>query len=465
MILWEGMSLSVSPKMVVTTASTWSRAAEAHIPHGQQAQLNGVKDQLGDQVVVGGSAFQETSKSRLMSFLGKVGKAAAPALVGAGLAVATAGAGAIIAIPGLAIAAGAATIGGMSVFEQAKFIKTEWNDYKASRELNEAHQGLTVWSSDLDGNIPVEKNSSSADGLREMLIANMKAYPTSTHVVHLSGHGRGALYSAGMPGEDLAEAFVSATEQTGRKVDVAVLDSCYGANFEQLHRYGDSVGYILATEDPSPGPDNIGGGLPLSEMLLQASASVDAREAALSMSKVRNAHLDQANPGVVSHIPQRERLKGMNKYLLGLGTDATAVAIDTSALRKGLHPALDSLGAVLLEGLKANPELKAHLQACRENSVLDDINDQMDLGNFLELAKKGINEDSPAHRALVGAQEQLELTVFGKRTSAGQPLGGLSVHTRDKMLDSLETGGGVSRPLADSALPQNWVKFVRKVFN
>lgn len=459
------MNVSFSPKMVVTTASTWTRAAEAHIPHDQQTQLNGVKERLGDQVVVGGTAFQATSKSRLMSFIGKVGKAAAPVLVGVGLAVATAGAGAIIAIPGLAIAAGAVTLGGMSVFQQSKFIKSEWNDYKASRELNEAHQGLTVWSSDLDGNIPVEKNSNSADGLREMLVANMKAYPTSTHVVHLSGHGRGAHYSAGMPGKDLAEAFVSATEQAGRKVDVAVLDSCYGANFEQLHRYGDSVGYILATEDPSPGPDNIGGGLPLSEMLLQASASVDVREAALSMSEVRNAHLDWANPGVVSHIPQRERVKGLNKYLLGLGTDATAVAIDTSALRKGLHPALDSLGVALLEGVKANPELKAHLQACRENSVIDDIHDQMDLGNFLELAKKGISEDNPAHGALVAAQEQLELTVLHKRTSNGQPLGGLSVHTRDSLMDSLETSGGVSRPLADSALPQNWVKFIRKTFN
>lgn len=96
------------------------------------------------------------------------------------------------------------------------------------------------------------KSTAAPDGkkLGAFLADTMKAYPAQRYAFILGGHGR-AMQSVGdVTVEGMADATAIAHAQSGRKLDVMVLDSCLVGNFETLLPMADHVRYAVVSEEP-----------------------------------------------------------------------------------------------------------------------------------------------------------------------------------------------------------------------
>lgn len=455
------MSPSIAPKMVVTSGLAFWRTAELNEAGAVARQLESAKTQLPEDLVVGGSFFQEAKAVKLQRVLKGAAKIAIPALAATGIVLAG-----ITALPLTLLAGGLALATGVVSLAEGPALLKNAQDYMLARNYQQ-YEGLDAWR---DGgppaSVPLDKASTPEAGLREMLAANMKDFPSSLQVVHANGHGYGGRYTAGLPTDKLQDAITSATNLSGRPVDVTVLDSCYSANFESLmgmaHPTPGSK-FVVAFEDAIPSAASDAGRIPLDQMLVEASDDGSAREAAISMAKVAATYFDGQSDLEIGKVPLTERHLKKNLEKLRLGTDSTVAAIDMAKLRDELHPALNQAGLQLSKALQ-QPELAKAIATAKDDAALDGSRDLIDLGGFLRGVLEQAAEGSPLHSSLQEALRGLDATLLLKRTGQAYPLSGLSVHTRDTIPNRGEVANQGSSPLRGDHLPQGWVKFIKEAF-
>ena len=444
-----------SPKLVVTSASTFWKPKEAVESQMALAEFGELKYEQGDQVEVGSTTYQETTRQKLSRTGRKILKKLPYILLGAGalgITVASAGLLSPLGAAGLALGASGAlsTVGLSPALKEAVTPKTT----ELPEGLAAQHTGFENLKFER-----LEETSGPGDGLREMTIANMKRFPNALHVVHLNGHGHGAKAVAGLTGNQAQDSLKEAVGATGKKFDVAFYETCYGANWENLHRQAEVANYAVAFEDMIPKSNSKVGRLNLSEVLGPAVGSENSREAALSMARTAGHHFD-GSPAPISDVPFIHRNSKKYRTETWTNTDSTAVAVDLVALREKLSPSLDQLGQDLSTALKADSSLAGVVREAREANRLEESGDLVDLGGFLKTLKGSLT-DSSAKKSLDKTLQSLESILLHKRTGEDIPLSGLSFHTKPKTLNFANP----STPAHDDpSLPQGWLNFVDQAF-
>ncbi|HPZ06620.1 MAG TPA: clostripain-related cysteine peptidase [Candidatus Eremiobacteraeota bacterium] len=99
-------------------------------------------------------------------------------------------------------------------------------------------------------------NMGDKETLKEFLLKNMKKFPARRYAVVMSGHG--SAFSGSMivhnpegriKNEELAGVFRDVEKETGHKIDLVNINTCFSANLESLYPLQNSVGTVVASED------------------------------------------------------------------------------------------------------------------------------------------------------------------------------------------------------------------------
>lgn len=100
-----------------------------------------------------------------------------------------------------------------------------------------------------------DANPGEAETLKRFLVDTMKRYPSKRVALVLSGHGSAFGGQAIMhrpegriKNEELARVLREAEAETGRKLDLLNLNTCYGANLETLYPLRDAARAVVASE-------------------------------------------------------------------------------------------------------------------------------------------------------------------------------------------------------------------------
>ena len=452
------MKLSVpQAKMVVTSASTFWNAKDAVENQVALSEFGQLKAQQGDKVEVGAVTYNENFGAKLKRGAAGLMKVLPTVALGTGAVTATVASAGLLTLPaalGLAGAVGAVTAG----------LSLSWLSLQLRDMLqkSDAPTGLGLQHSGFERlDFPrLTKSSSPSEALQEMVLANMRHYPSSLQVLHLNGHGHGDKAVAGLPVKEQKQALHQATLESQRKFDVAFYETCYGANFEFLHGQHDSVNYAVAFQDTIPKSNSQLGRLPISEVLSQAVDAENGREAAVRMAQVSGRHFDSGETVPISSVPFAERPSQANRRELWINTDSTAVAVDVAVLRQELSPALDRLGPKLSTFLQ-EPGAPKLLEKARQKNLLEPTGDLVDLGGFLQTVAEGLAPDAPARVLIEDAQKALSKSILHKRTGQDIPLSGLSFHSRPQ---EVRFSGPASSAHGDSSLPKGWIDFVADAF-
>ncbi len=103
---------------------------------------------------------------------------------------------------------------------------------------------------------PSDINMGDKETLKEFLLKNMKKFPAKRYAVIMSGHG--SAFSGSMivhnpegriKNEELAGVFRDVEKETGHKIDLVNMNTCFSANLEALYPLQNSVGTVVASED------------------------------------------------------------------------------------------------------------------------------------------------------------------------------------------------------------------------
>lgn len=450
------MTVSSSyPKAVVTSSLNFWQAHENAEIKAVAEDLTASRQEVGDELVISGAFYQEPQKNKLDRLLKTVGSIAAP-LVAAGAILAVGAA----SVPAGILAGAFALTSAMLAGASKNHLQQTLVDYQQAKKAD-APEGLDLWR---DGGPELALSAQTPqDGLRELLTANMRDFPTSLHIVHANGHGVGAKYSAGLAGETFAKSLNEAAQNSGRPADVLLLESCLGANFEQLSRFENSVKYVVGFEDAIPTSAAQSGRIPLREMIAEATDESSARDVALEMAQISGKHFDQPGDDAIAVLPLADRLNREHLDKIKFGTDSTAVAVDMEAFQRKLRPAMDTVGLELSSLLKSQPDFKSQIAAAREAATITESGDLIDLGLFLSHLRQGVVEESSAHKALQGVLSELDHTLIAKRTGEKFPLSGLSIHTSSRAGRSSAISQPGSLPYGEH-LPSGWRKFAQDAF-
>jgi hypothetical protein len=101
--------------------------------------------------------------------------------------------------------------------------------------------------------VPVDADPAKPETLEQFLKAAIKQYPAKHYALIFSGHGGGLAGQAvigknRLTNEVLAKTIDSAFQQSGAKLDLLNLDTCYGANLEVLHPLANVAETIVGSQ-------------------------------------------------------------------------------------------------------------------------------------------------------------------------------------------------------------------------
>lgn len=336
------LSLEPKPPMVITY---FGDSSTPDIAAGVAAQGGGFQRALetsGAPAIVRGLVAKG-------SFLKDAGLAAVPAMGVAqgvaGLGMAAYGIATALAVGSLASLPFAAV--GLSLtaagFYTAKVSKHLWRGGLAS--LKQRLQNMPVkpsqWSKVQQTEVA---GGPSMSKFKSLYTENMQRYPTSEHLVFLSGHGDGSS-AAGLKFSKVA--------QVVKGADAIFLDSCNGAQLEALATLSGSTRVVVASEHPVNG-----GGFPVHRMFARGSFPENPRD--LGAVLVQSASREMPAESLV--------------------------AVDTKALKEELLPALDQLGQYLSaacdKGWKGRIKAEMKEVQAPARGILG-FGRKLDLGSFL----------------------------------------------------------------------------------
>ncbi|MGE0490759.1 MAG: clostripain-related cysteine peptidase [Vulcanimicrobiota bacterium] len=127
-----------------------------------------------------------------------------------------------------------------------------------SVERNEAFHQEPAWkgvkSFDLNaqaaaGPTRLPETSRTEQPFNDFLGDKMKAYPARYTAMLVSGHGDGYRKVAGQKLEEVAETLAANRRQTGKKVDLVVLEACKMGNLEGLAKLAEGARLAIVSED------------------------------------------------------------------------------------------------------------------------------------------------------------------------------------------------------------------------
>ncbi|MCA9793398.1 MAG: hypothetical protein KC910_16425 [Candidatus Eremiobacteraeota bacterium] len=107
----------------------------------------------------------------------------------------------------------------------------------------------------------------------QFLLDKMQAYPSQYSAVLVSGHGDGYRKVAGQKLEEVAETLAANRRQTGKKVDLVVLEACKMGNLEGLAKLAEGARLAVVSEDAIWDV-----GLPWKPILEKMDAGVDPEQ-------------------------------------------------------------------------------------------------------------------------------------------------------------------------------------------
>ncbi len=179
-------------------------------------------------------------------------------LVGAGVAAGLMG---LSGLPLVLVGSQLGTLAAMSVFSGLK-------DKQVATRVGEAHvegswSGTRTYELAAGGvydaakrsiqTPSVERSRSSAapqaQELSDLWVRSMKRYPSEHTAILIEGHGLGYKRLAGMKMNEVGKALELTHDQTGKKVDVLVLEACEMANLEALKDLGAHARYAIVSQD------------------------------------------------------------------------------------------------------------------------------------------------------------------------------------------------------------------------
>jgi hypothetical protein len=374
-------------------------------------------------------------------------------LLGAGaLGVSVASAGVLTPLAAAGVAGAAA--GGLSVAWLGGGLSDAVKNTRNAQGLAAHHTGFETLNFD---SLPEESGPEA--GLRELTIKNMELYPEARHVMHLNGHGHGAKSFAGLPAREAHQSMMQAVRKTGQKYDVVFYETCYGANWENLHQQAEVAGYAVAFEDAIPKSNSKIGRLDLSDILQLGIENKSDREVAVEMARTAGRHFD-GKEAPIAAIPFPERLSPINKKSMSTNTDSTAVAVDLRSLRSELSPSLDRLGTLLTKELKENELLEEAVKQARERNLLESSGDLVDMGGFLGDVREAV-AGADKQEAFDQVLQAMDSAIIHKRTGEKIPLSGLSFHSKP---DKINFSNPASSAHQDPTLPQGWLRFINRAF-
>ena len=245
------------------------------------------------------------------------------------------------------------------------------------------------------------ETSRSTQRLRKNLEQAKTRYPSSRHVVYLSGHGGDGKTLAGLKLPDLRE------DMSGKKADITVLDTCTSSSLEVMSNLAPWAGLTIASSHPV-----LAAGYRIEDMF---SAEIlnqkDTKTTAVEMAKA-------TTPWVWS----------MN-------------VIDTEAVSSKLLPSLDKLGEELQKEL-AGPNARNVRRAFRrtKSAGIFPSKKRKYLSNFLEKLDSSKLGES-AEKAVDAAKESLQAATVHQRNHRGM--------TFSKK--------------GDQSLPEGWREFLKEL--
>jgi hypothetical protein len=328
------------------------------------------------------------------------------------------------------------------------------NDAKNGESANEreslwAHQRLEGgdWAGHktfhLDGtqdqmNVAAKSDQVRPDAaqLKQHLIENHRQWPSSMSVIHTFGHGAGVQGVCGLSMQDFSGALVDAAQESGKKADVVLFESCLMGNLETMASIADGAKFAIASERKLdfPVPKNsVEKRLLDPEHYVQfAQQQVDADELSRQMFQAAAAQ------------PIEQQ---------------TLARYDLGQLQSGLLPAVDRLGLALTAEIEKNPEFSKQISECLDKTpVADQDFALVDLGQFLRHLQP-VSQEMPAlSESLTNTLQQLTNSIpESKLTGAGAA-------DQLEQLSIVDPRVFFKKPNGQSfdynqALPEGWQKF------
>lgn len=173
-----------------------------------------------------------------------------------------------------------------------------------------------------------EIDMSDPQNLENFISWGMKKYPARRTALVLGGHGAGFLGAITdnqkrslMPIPEIEKALVNSKNETGKKVDLLVFNSCFLAQVEPVSQFRNSADFIVASETPLTGT-----GFPLKEFIQKIQEK--AKDG-------KDVSTEQAGAYLVDSTPENQ--KKVSVFSL----------IDTSRF-SGIEKAVDNLARELI---------------------------------------------------------------------------------------------------------------------
>lgn len=297
-----------------------------------------------------------------------------------------------------------------------------------------------------------ELGAPSAERLGRFFADSMSRHAGAEQVLWVDGHGFGDRQVASMPTRQLATAMGLATEWSGIKPDVLVLNSCLMGNLETLTLLQDRVDTVVASELPLYST-SLEGGRFIASASTKGLRGPELAFELLELSRQRNRDIQEAER-------ENEDCGARERFQRLSGRHRTLSIFDTHEL-PGLLGSLDELGTVL----RNSPETHAAAQSAKRDSYLGHSG-FYDVGVFLARLRESLPDPTSA-RAAAKAEEQLGRVVVGRSTGEDEKaLSGLSFRLDRGLVQIL------SDPLAALAgapeevpRPGGWESFVQDVLN
>lgn len=285
----------------------------------------------------------------------------------------------------------------------------------------------------------------SVESASQFLAQNLSAHQDQLNVVVLSGHGLAYRHSAGFSFEDYQKMLKQAVEQSGRKIDVLVVESCLMGNTEFLAGTAPYANYAIVSEDVVAA-----GSLPTA--LAQAVASPDARSLTPQQLGQRLIEASHGNPRAVSTLALVD-LGQMQQLDQNVGRLGQAL---TEQVQSGDRQAvLDALKATQLY-----PENEPMLGDQAKLLQFGDLND------FLRQLQSRFESSPTPQRAEIlrlieATRDSLNQSVVANLDSGSQHAMSIQLPAAhfQKLEDKLSQQAGLSL-FRDSAAPEGWKQFV-----
>jgi hypothetical protein len=235
-----------------------------------------------------------------------------------------------------------------------------------------------------------------AQQFKQHLIDNHRKWPSSMSVVHTLGHGGGVQGVCGVSMKEFSGALKEAAQETGKKADVVLFESCLMGNLESMAAIADGARFAVASEKKLdfPVPKDA-----VEKRLLDPQHYVQLAQQEVSAEELSKQIFQAASEQpVVQH---------------------TLARYDLNEIKGGLLPAVGTLGAALDRQLsEQGSDFAKLLSDCLDNTaVVDGDFALLDLGHFLNSLENQVADLPEVKSAVTDTLREFEQSIPQSKSS------------------------------------------------